>query len=198
MKYKNMKTRLPRKGVAAFFREHKRKVETKMNIHSLGDLQQMQSLPLQMKIRMTKERIRKWYEYWDGNVYVSFSGGKDSTVLLHLVRSLYPDVEAIFSDTGLEYPEIRSFVMKQENVTVIKPKMNFKQVITKYGYPLPTKEIARKIYYAKQGSSWAQKFIDGTAVDAEGRPSRYVVWMPFRVQPLSMMVLLPEFPTMLL
>ena len=150
-----------------------------MNIHSLGDLQQMESLPLQMK----------WYEYWDGNVYVSFSGGKDSTVLLHLVRSLYSDVKAVFSDTGLEYPEIRSFVMKQENVTVIKPKMNFKQVITKYGYPLPTKEIARKIYYARRGSSWAQKFVDGTAVDLEGRPSRYAVskrWMkllnaPFEV-----------------
>ncbi len=78
-----------------------------MNIHSLGDLRQMQSLPLQVKIRMTKERIRKWYEYWDGNVYVSFSGGKDSTVLLHIVRSLYPDVKAVFSDTGLEYPEVK-------------------------------------------------------------------------------------------
>ena len=41
-----------------------------------------------------------------GAVFVSFSGGKDSTVLLKLVRELYPDVKAVFCDTGLEYPEV--------------------------------------------------------------------------------------------
>lgn len=51
----------------------------------LWELKQKQSLPLEAKIAMTLRRIREWYEYWDGNVYVSFSGGKDSTVLLELV-----------------------------------------------------------------------------------------------------------------
>jgi 3'-phosphoadenosine 5'-phosphosulfate sulfotransferase (PAPS reductase)/FAD synthetase len=143
--------------------------------HYPGDLKQMQALPLEVKIRMSLVRIKQWYEAFDGNVYVSFSGGKDSTVLLHLVRSIFPDVEAVFCDTGLEYPEIREFVKKQENVTIIRPEMNFKQVIMKYGYPLPTKELARKIQYAKSGSEWAKKYVDGSAVDAEGRPSRYRV-----------------------
>lgn len=49
--------------------------------HTTYDLKQMQSLPLDIKIRMTKKRIEQWYEYWNGMVYVSFSGGKDSTVL---------------------------------------------------------------------------------------------------------------------
>ena len=53
-----------------------------MNKHTLSDLRQMQSLPLEAKIRMTERRITEWYEAFDGNVYVSFSGGKDSTVLL--------------------------------------------------------------------------------------------------------------------
>lgn len=57
--------------------------------HSLGDLRQMQSLPLAAKISMTKRRIAQWCDYWDGQVYVSFSGGKDSTVLLHLARQVY-------------------------------------------------------------------------------------------------------------
>lgn len=143
--------------------------------HQSYDLKQMQSLPLEAKIRMSMVRIKSWYEYWNGEVYVSFSGGKDSTVLLHLVRSMFPDVEAVFCDTGLEYPEIREFVKKQENVTIIRPAMNFKQVILKYGYPLPTKELARKIQYAKAGSEWAKKYVDGSAVDSEGRPSRYRV-----------------------
>lgn len=143
--------------------------------HSAGELQQMQSLPLEAKIRMTQERIKQWYEHFDGHVYVSFSGGKDSTVLLHLVRSLYPDVEAVFSDTGLEYPEIREFVKTFENVTIVRPKMNFRQVVLKYGYPVASKEVARKIQYAKAGSEWAKKYVDGSAVDLEGRPSRYRV-----------------------
>ena len=67
------------------------------------ELRQRQSLPLEAKIILTQQRIREWYEAWDGEVFVSFSGGKDSTVLLHLVRQLYPDVQAMFIDTGLEY-----------------------------------------------------------------------------------------------
>ena len=59
-------------------------------------LKQRQSLPLKLKIELSKRRIREFYEHFDGQVYVSFSGGKDSTVLLHLVRSMYPDVPAVF------------------------------------------------------------------------------------------------------
>ena len=103
-------------------------------IHTKGDLQQMQSLPLSVKILMTKRRIREWYDYWDGQVYVSFSGGKDSTVLLHLAREVYPDIEAVFVNTGLEYPEIQSFVKTFDNVTILRPKMRFDEVIKKYGY----------------------------------------------------------------
>lgn len=143
--------------------------------HSRGDLEQMQSLPLSSKIDMTKRRIISWYEHFNGQVYVSFSGGKDSTVLLHLVRSLYPNVEAVFSDTGLEYPEIREFVKTFKNVTWLRPSMNFNQVIIKYGYPVASKEIARKIHYAKKGSAWAKKYVDGSLTDKEGRPSRYRV-----------------------
>lgn len=119
------------------------------------ELMQMQCLPLEIKIKKTKQRIREFYEHFNGDVYVSFSGGKDSTVLLDIVRQVYPVVEAVFVDTGLEYPEIRQFVKGYENVTWLKPEMNFKEVIKKYGYPLPTKEYARDIYYAKRGSEWA-------------------------------------------
>lgn len=76
----------------------------------------MQSLPLDIKIRMTKERIKQWYEYWDGMVYVSFSGGKDSTVLKHIVDSIYDDVPSLFVNTGLEYPEIQKFAMSQKTL----------------------------------------------------------------------------------
>jgi len=104
-----------------------------------------QAYSLNGKLHLTKQRIKEWYEYHDGNVCVSFSGGKDSTVLLHIVRSMYPDVEAVFCDTGLEYPEIREFVKIIDNVTWLKPAKNFKRVIEEYGYPVVSKQVSYMI-----------------------------------------------------
>lgn len=112
-------------------------------------LEQKQSLPLPAKIIMSERRIREWYEEYDGNVYVAFSGGKDSTALLHLVRQYYPDVKGVFCDTGLEYPEIKEFVKSTENITIIKPKMSFREVINKFGYPVTTKTQAGTLYKLK-------------------------------------------------
>lgn len=101
-----------------------------------------QAYSLDIKISFSNLRIRQWYEHFCGSVYVSFSGGKDSTVLLDLVRRQYPEVPAVFIDTGLEFPEIRDFVKSIDNVVWLKPKMNFKQVIEKYGYPVISKKIS--------------------------------------------------------
>lgn len=80
------------------------------------DLKTMQEWSLERKIRVTQTRIMEWYMHYDGNVCISFSGGKDSTVLLDLARRIYPDIPAVFVDTGLEYPSIRSFVKSKENI----------------------------------------------------------------------------------
>lgn len=121
------------------------------NKHTLSDLYQMQSLSLDSKISMTRRRIQGWVdEFGEDGVYVSFSGGKDSTVLLHLVRQDYPNVKAVFIDTGLEYPEIRQFVRTFSNVDILFPKMNFRQVIEKYGYPFISKEVSETVDYARR------------------------------------------------
>lgn len=113
-------------------------------------LKYLQSLPLDLKVMMTKQRIREWVaHYGENGVYVSFSGGKDSTVLLHIVRELYPDIEAVFVNTGLEYPEIQKFVKTFDNVTILRPKMRFDEVIRKYGYPFISKEVSECVYQGK-------------------------------------------------
>ena len=112
-------------------------------------LTQMQNLPLEIKIEKTKLRLKEWYEYWNGEVYISFSGGKDSTVLLHIARTLYPDIECVFCDTGLEYPEVREFIKTFNDITWIKPTINFKNVIEKYGFPVISKEVSERIWMLK-------------------------------------------------
>ena len=104
--------------------------------YTAEDLKIMQSWNLSKKIMVTQTRIMEWYTKNNGKVYVSFSGGKDSTVLLDLTRRIYPDIPAVFIDTGLEYPELRDFVKTIPNVIWIKPEMNFRKVIETYGYPL--------------------------------------------------------------
>ena len=110
-------------------------------------------MPLELKIKYTERRIREWYKYYNGNVHVSFSGGKDSTVLLHIARRIFPNIKAIFSDTGLEYPEIRSFVKSIDNVIWIRPRKQFSQVIKEYGYPIISKEVAGKIHCFRKTNS---------------------------------------------
>ncbi len=128
-----------------------------MNIIEPWQLRFRQGLPLWMKVEYSRKRIIAWYKQHNGEVYVSFSGGKDSTVLLHLVRSLYPDVPAVFVDTGLEYPEIRDFVKTFSNVTWLKPSMSFKKVIEKYGYPVISKQVSMGLARYRNTKSPVQK-----------------------------------------
>lgn len=101
---------------------------------------------------MTAERIDGWYQYYDGSVAVSFSGGKDSTVLLDIARNHWrghKDIKAVFVDTGLEYPKIRRFVKTFDNVDIIRPAMRFNEVIKKYGYPVISKTVAHNVRCAR-------------------------------------------------
>lgn len=140
------------------------------------DLKYFQAMPLDIKVAMTRTRIREWVNYFgESGVYVSFSGGKDSTVLLHLVRELYPDVPAVFVNTGLEYPEIQAFVKTFDNVTILRPQMRFDKVIQKYGYPIIGKNAAHFLYYYKVQNTDDKynKFFDGTYRKDNGDQSRF-------------------------
>lgn len=115
-----------------------------------------QAMSLSEKIEISLSRIREWHDAFDGNVAVSYSGGKDSEVLLWLVRMLYPDTPAVFCNTGLEYPEIVRHVRNHDNVITIKPIMHFKKVIETYGYPLISKKVGRGISVLRNPTSQNQ------------------------------------------
>lgn len=157
--------------------------------HTYDDLVIMQSLPLEIKVRMTEERIRSFVkEFGVNGCYISYSGGKDSTVLRHIAKGLYPEIPAVFSDTGLEYPEVRRLAIANAD-EVIKPEMIFREVIEKYGYPIVGKEVAQSVYYARRngcGHDYDKLF--GLLKDENGKKSKYCTekWSylynaPFRV-----------------
>ena len=128
-----------------------------MSDRTPNDLVLLQSLPLSIKLEMTQSRIRDWVNFYSVNgVYISFSGGKDSTVLVDIINKMggYNDIPLVYVDTGLEVPENREFVKSYgDRVTWIKPKMNFKQVVEKYGYPFFSKENAQYIYECRRTNS---------------------------------------------
>ena len=144
------------------------------------NLAKLRALSLDEKILYSQVKIREFYIAMKGKVYVSFSGGKDSTVLLHLVRSIYPDTPAVYMDTGLEYPEIREHVKTVDNVVWLKPDMTFKQVIIQEGYPVIGKELAETVQLARNGRERAlNKFED------DGRYGfarhKYLLDAPFKI-----------------
>ena len=135
---------------------------------NLYRLQLRREYPLSMKLHFTRLRIKQWYEYYEGLVYVSFSGGKDSTVLLDIVRSMYPDVPAVFCDTGLEYPEIRDFVKRIGNVVWLRPEMNFRKVLQHYGYPVVSKKMAQYIGEVQRTKSPSLRKLRLTGIKKNG------------------------------
>lgn len=154
--------------------------------HTFSDLTQMRSLSLDRKVLMTEQRIRAWYEHYDGLVYVSFSGGKDSTVLKYLVDSLYNDVPSVFVNTGLEFPEVRRFALMQKNVVRLDPKMKFYDVIARYGYPVVSKEQSQYISEARSTKSEKLRAIRlyGKGEDHRGKISerwKFLLNAPFKI-----------------
>lgn len=143
-----------------------------MAVHTKLDLFQMQSLPLDAKIRMTVRRITDFIEYHDA--YISISGGKDSRVLDDIEsRFIGAGLPRVFVDTGLEHRSVRACGKRHADVTV-RPEKNFKQIITEYGYPVISKEVAQTIAEARvglksgKGYTYRMKKLDGVAVDKNG------------------------------
>ena len=119
----------------------------------MSDLYQMQSLPLSVKVRMTARRIDDWVsEFGEDGVYLSFSGGKDSTVLAHIVRMIcgYRNIPLVFVDVPTQYPELKQFAMTFDNLVVLKPKISFAEVCEQYGFPMISKEVSNCVSGARK------------------------------------------------
>lgn len=125
---------------------------------TLQELKERQKWTLNQKIDHSLGVIDQFISRLDGKVYVGFSGGKDSTVLLDLCRVIKPDIKAVFCNTGNEYPDIVKFVRELKdkegyNIEIIYPRLKPREVFDKYGFPLVSKEQSQSIYEVRHAKS---------------------------------------------
>ena len=159
-----------------------------MNAFTKDDLKRFQSEPLDAKVQRSIAKISEWYLWNERQCYVSFSGGKDSTVLSDLCakwcKIIDEQLYLVFVDTGLEYPEIRQHVKffsqwlsdKYEievNLEILRPKMRFDEVIKKYGYPIISKSVSNCVRGAKLGQKSRLNLLNGKNCDGTDRHSKF-------------------------
>lgn len=173
------------------------------SIHSKEKLKELQSMSLSQKIDVSISRLIEWYQVWGGQCYVSFSGGKDSTVVADLTAKVCSILKykliLWFSDTGLEFPELKSHVKTYASYLRDKYKIeveliidhphdkdgnriSFRNVLINEGYPIVSKQVAEYanriqkngLYNLRTGEkTQAAKAFDGELIMNNGKPSRF-------------------------
>lgn len=108
------------------------------------------------------------------NAYVSFSGGKDSTVLSKIIDLALPNnsIPRVFINTGIEFNEVVAFVREQQKkdnrIIEVKSGVNIRQMLEENGYPFKSKEHAHKLHLLQQGSK-AKSVISYFTIDPSKR-----------------------------
>ena len=125
------------------------------------ELKQRLAWPLDMKLEYFCKKVSEFVIHCRGNCYSGFSAGKDSQTGTDIIDKIwdgtfkhitpnwerlvkYPKPDRVFSNTGLEYPEIVTHA-KLHNAEIIKPKMGFTRVIAEIGVAIISKEVSQKI-----------------------------------------------------
>ena len=128
------------------------------------------------RINVIKDTINK---YGIDNFYLSFSGGKDSTILHYLLDKAIPNntIPRVFINTGIEYNDIVNFTLelaKNDNrFVILKPQQSISKTLEKYGYPFKSKEHSLRVYEFNKGSKspYIKKYITG--IDKKGKETPF-------------------------
>lgn len=103
------------------------------------------------------------------NAYISFSGGKDSTILHYLIDIALPNnnIPRVYANTGIEYKMVREYVKKlaeiDERFVILNQTRNIKQTLEKYGYPFKSKEHSLRVeqFNHNSNANYIKKYISG-------------------------------------
>lgn len=154
------------------------------------ELKERQKWPLKQKIDHSLFTIEVFLSRTKGNAYVAFSGGKDSSVLLDLVRMIdKEDVPAVFVNTGNEYPDNIRFVRHLRddlgyNIEELHPKLSPREVWKTEGFPLVSKKVSYMIRLVGRSpnTETARRALDGSS-PRYGIPEKYkyILKEPYKV-----------------
>ena len=100
--------------------------------------------------------------------YISFSGGKDSTVLHHLIDEALPgnNIPRVYINTGIEYKFVVEFVKElaetDKRIIIIKPENNIQTILKTYGYPFKSKEhsLYLSVYQNSGNTKTVEKYLN--------------------------------------
>lgn len=107
-------------------------------------------------------------EYGEENFYLSFSGGKDSTVLHYMIDEALPNnkIPRVYINTGIEFNSIVKFVKelasKDDRFIILQPTQPIKKMLETYGYPFKSKEHSNlvKVYQNSGLTKSVIKYLD--------------------------------------
>jgi 3'-phosphoadenosine 5'-phosphosulfate sulfotransferase (PAPS reductase)/FAD synthetase len=135
------------------------------------------NLDLDTKIHLSKIKIQEFLS--QTNAYIAYSGGKDSIVLRHLVLSINKNIPVVYHNTGNEFPEIYKFATSYADY-VTTPKISFKEVTEKFGWPVISKEVSRAIHNIRNGIE-VKKYFDEESRYHLRKKYRYLIKAPFKI-----------------
>ena len=137
------------------------------------------------RINVIKDTITK---YGEENFYLSFSGGKDSTILHHLLDMALPNnkIPRVFINTGIEYQMIVDFVKelasKDNRFVILQPTQKVIPMLQKHGYPFKSKEFAH--HYGIYQRSGKTKSVLKYLHEYQGGTNNKLITCPTALKPL--------------
>lgn len=154
---------------------------------TIEELRERQHWTLTQKIDHSLGVIDQFSSHFGGMVFVSFSGGKDSCVMLDLVRVIIPDVKCMFIMTGCESPSVCRFVRQKKaegiDIDIIRPEKTLRQVFADCGFPLVSKEVSHDVQACRRNPTCKSSLRKLDMNNPHGIPERwrYLLTEPYEV-----------------
>lgn len=116
------------------------------------------------------------------NPYVAWSGGKDSTAMLHLVMEQWPDIPALCVQSELDYPDNIEIVQRATrelsvNLILVHPEVSPWEILKKHGGPfgqvnVASSELDKKCFYEPINKAVAEHGFDAAFIGLRAQESR--------------------------
>ena len=131
----------------------------------------------------------------DQQVELSYSGGKDSDVILELAKMAGINYRAIYKCTTIDPPGTIKHCL-DNGVEIIRPKMSFLNIIEKKGFPTRRARFCCEYLKEYKVMDKPSKALDARRVQNEPSYTQSLQYVAFMVQRKTMLMLYCPFLTL--